>query len=71
MCQKLTKCLPGKHIAVDLGSPVRAILTSPARRGTTEDPLSIPLENVVAGLLAQLLQSPGQVQICRLYNESA
>ena len=56
----LTKCLPGKLIAVDLGTPVRT-LTSPARWRTSKDPLSVPLDDVVSRLLAQLPQSPVQI----------
>ena len=44
--------LPGKFVAIDLGTSVWAIWTRPTRRRTTEDPLSIPLDNVVACLLA-------------------
>ena len=61
MVSFLSKYLPGKLVTVDLGTPVRTMLTRPARWRTSEDSLSVPLDDVVAGLLAQLPQSPVQI----------
>ena len=55
-----SRYLPGKLVTVDLGPSVRTMLTGPTRWRTSEDPLAVSLENVVAGLLAQLVQPPVQ-----------